>query len=211
MIPDEVNLTEWARRQGIHPQTAYNWFHAGTLPVPAVRVNKRTILVSPDAVLSGREVALGLYARVSSHDQRQDLDRQVARLTEWAATTGQPVVRVEAEIGSGMNGSRTKLRRLLADPKVTTVVVEHRDRLARMNVELVEAALSAHDRRLVVIDEGEIDDDLVRDMTEVLTSFCARLYGRPSARNRAEKALRCAERDVGPAALKSHPKKKMAP
>lgn len=206
-----MNLTEWARRQGIHPQTAYNWFHAGTLPVPAVRVNKRTILVSPDAVLSGREVALGLYARVSSHDQRQDLDRQVARLTEWAATTGQPVVRVEAEIGSGMNGSRTKLRRLLADPKVTTVVVEHRDRLARMNVELVEAALSAHSRRLVVIDEGEIDDDLVRDMTEVLTSFCARLYGRQSARNRAEKALRCAEHDVGPAALKSHPKQKMAP
>jgi len=84
---------------------------------------------------------------------------------------------------------------------VTTVVVEHRDRLARMNAELVEAALSAPSRRLVVIDTGEIDDDLVRDMTEVLTSFCARLYGRRSARNRAEKALRCAEHDLGPAAL----------
>jgi putative resolvase len=107
-----VNLTEWARRQGIHPQTAYNWFHAGTLPVPAVGVNQRTILVSPEAVLSAPEGALGLYARVSSHDQRADLDRQVARLTEWAATTGQPVVRVEAEVGSGMNGSRSKLRRL---------------------------------------------------------------------------------------------------
>ena len=69
-----------------------------------------------------------------------------------------------------------------------------------MNAELVEAALSAHGRRLVVIDTGEIDDDLVRDMTEVLTSFCARLYGRRSARNRAEKALRCAEHDLGPAA-----------
>ena len=90
-------------------------------------------------------------------------------------------------------------------------MVEHRDRLARMNAELVEAALSAHGRRLVVIDTGEIDDDLVRDMTEVLTSFCARLYGRRSARNRAEKALRCAEHDLGPAALMSHPKRKMAP
>ena len=196
-----VNLTEWARRQGIHPQTAYNWFHAGTLPVPAVRVNQRTILVSPDAVLATPKETLGLYARVSSHDQRGDLDRQVARLTEWAAKTGQPVVRVEAEVGSGMSGSRTKLRRLLADPTVTTVVVEHRDRLARVNAELVEAALSAQGRRLVVIDEGEVDDDLVRDMTEVLTSFCARLYGRRSARNRGEKALRCAERDVGPMAL----------
>jgi putative resolvase len=53
----------------------------------------------------------------------------------------------------------------------------------------------------VVIDDGEVDDDLVRDMTEVLTSFCARLYGKRSARNRAEKALRCAARDVGPMAL----------
>lgn len=214
-----MNLTEWARRQGIHPQTAYNWFHAGTLPVPAVRVNQRTILVSPDAVLATPKETLGLYARVSSHDQRGDLDRQVARLTEWAAETGQPVVRVEAEVGSGVKGARTKLRRLLADPKVSVVVVEHRDRLARVNAELVEAALSAHGRRLVVIDEGEVDDDLVRDMTEVLTSFCARLYGRRSARNRAEKALRCAERDVGPMALAqqakaagvSQPKRKLKP
>ncbi|ACU54350.1 site-specific integrase-resolvase-like protein [Acidimicrobium ferrooxidans DSM 10331] len=67
-----------------------------------------------------------------------------------------------------------------------------------MNVELVEAARSAHGRRLVVIDDGEVDDDLVRDMTEVLTSFCPRLYGRRSARSRAEKALRCATQDMGP-------------
>ncbi|SLH41854.1 resolvase [Mycobacteroides abscessus subsp. massiliense] len=90
---------------------------------------------------------------------------------------------------------------MLADPKVTTVVVEHRDRLGRMNTELVEAALSAHGRRLVVLDDGEVDDDLVRDMVEVLTSFCARLYGRRSARNRALKAVGCAQRDMGPAAV----------
>lgn len=61
-----------------------------------------------------------------------------------------------------------------------------------MNVELVEAALSATGRRLVVLDDGEVEDDLVRDMVEVLTSLCARLYGRRSARNRAEKALEAA-------------------
>ena len=194
-------MTQWARLQGVHPQTAYRWFHNGTLPVPAVRVNERTILVSPDTMTEKVSEGFGLYARVSSQDQRGDLDRQVARLSEWAAEAGHPVVRVEAEVGSGMNGARTKVRRLLSDPKVTTVVVEHRDRLGRMNTELVEAALSAHGRRLVVIDDGEVDDDLVRDMTEVLTSFCARLYGKGGARNRAEKALRCAARDVGPMAL----------
>lgn len=135
---------------------------------------------------------LGLYARVSSHDQKDDLERQVARLAKWAVSTGHRVVRVESEIASGMSGARWKAKRLLADPDVTTVVVEHRDRLGWMNVELVEAALSASGRRLVVLDDGEVEDDLVRDMVEVLTSFCARLYGRRGAKMRAGKALEAA-------------------
>ncbi|WP_127356766.1 IS607 family transposase [Actinacidiphila soli] len=191
-----MNLTEWARAQGIAPRTAYRWFREGTLPVPAERVGPRTILVNMDANTSlSATGGVGLYARVSSHDQKADLERQTARLAEWAAKAGHRVVRAESEIGSGMNGGRTKARRLLADPDVTTVVVEHKDRLGRMNVELVEAALSATGRRLVVLDDGEVEDDLVRDVVEVLTSFCARLYGRRSAKNRAHKALQAAAAD----------------
>jgi putative resolvase len=192
-----VNLTEWARVHAVHPQTAYRWFRQGALPVPAVRVGPRTILVNPQALSAARAGGVGLYARVSSQDQRGELERQVARLTGWAQRAGVPVVRVETEVGSGMNGARSKVCRLLADPEVTVVVVEHRDRLARVNAELVEAALSAHGRRLVVVDDGEVTDDLVGDMVAVLTSFCARLYGRRSARNRALKALRCARSNVG--------------
>jgi len=69
------------------------------------------------------------------------------------------------------------------------VVVEHRDRLACFGVEHLEAALSAQGRRIVVTDTGETEDDLVWDMIEVLTSMCARLYGRRGARNRAMRAL----------------------
>lgn len=198
-----MNLTEWARAQGIHVQTAYRWHRQGTLPVPVKKVG-RLILVSPDlaTAAAGKSGGAGLYARVSSHDQKADLDRQVARLSRWAAQAGLAVVRLEAEVGSGMNGTRPKARRLLADPQVAVVVVEHRDRLGRMNTELAEAALSAAGRRLVVLDKAEVSDDLVRDMVEVLTWFCARLYGRRSARNRALKALGCAQRDVGPQAVK---------
>ena len=189
-----MNLTEWARAQGIAPRTAYRWFREGTLPVPAERVGPRTILVNVEANTAPEVVGgIGLYARVSSHDQKADLERQVARLSLWVARAGHRVVRVESEIGSGMNGGRSKARRLLADPQVAAVVVEHKDRLGRMNVELIEAALSAHGRRLVVLDEGEVEDDLVRDVVEILTSFCARLYGRRSAKNRARKALEAAE------------------
>jgi putative resolvase len=186
--------------QGVHPQTAYRWFREGTLPVPAVRVNSRSVLVVPDAVTAAAgEGGFGLYARVSSHDQKADLDRQVARLAAWAARAGQPIAQIEAEVGSGVSGARSKVRRLLADPRVRAVVAGHRDRLGRVNTELVEAALSAHGRRLVVLDPAEVEDGLVWDVTEVLASFCVRLYGRRLARNRAEKALRCAARDVGPA------------
>ena len=198
-----MNLTEWAHAQGIHVQTAYRWYREGTLPVPVQKVGRLILVSAGTAAEAARKAeGAGLYARVSSQDQKPGLDGQVARMSSWAAEAGLPVVRVEAEVGSGVNGSRAKVRRLLADPAVTVVVVEHRDRLGRMNTELAEAALSAHNRRLVVLDDSEVTDDLVRDMVEVLTSFCARLYGRRSARNRALKAVGCAQQDIGPRAVK---------
>ena len=85
--------------------------------------------------------------------------------------------------------------KVLADPSVAIVAVEHRDRLMRFGAEYVESALAAQGRRLVVVDPGETRDDLVQDMIDVLTSMCARLYGRRSARNRAEKALKAASEE----------------
>lgn len=185
----------------MHPQTAYRWFRDGKLPVPAERLPTGTIIVASGAKAVGPATSATVYARVPSHDQRADLGRQVARLSEWATTKGMAVGEVVTEVGSGVDGHRPKLARLLADPRATTIIVEHRDRLSRFGAEHLEAALSAQGRRVLVVDEGEAADDLVRDMTEVLTSFCARLYGRRGARNRAEKALRCAAHDVGPKAL----------
>ncbi len=183
---DTMNLTEWAKTQGIHRRTAYRWHEAGTLRVEVTRVNARSLLiVQPTTTPTG----VGIYARVSSHDQKDDLARQVARMEQWARGEGLSVVKVCAEIGSGMNGQRPKIRRLLSDPAIGTIVIEHRDRLGRMNTELIESALAASNRRVVVIDDTEVEDDLVRDMTEVLTSFGARLYGRRGAQNRAKAAL----------------------
>lgn len=82
--------------------------------------------------------------------------------------------------------------RLLADPTVRVIVVEHRDRLARFGSEYIESALSASGRKVIVVDQSEMKDDLVQDMIAVLTSFCARLYGRRAAKNRAAKAVAAA-------------------
>ncbi len=192
-----MKLAAWARANGVHPQTAYRWFRRGTMPVPARRLPSGTILVQVPSSGGVPDQRAVLYARVSAHDQRADLDRQVARLSSWAAGQGVGVAEVVCEVGSGLNGRRPKLRRLLADPTVTMIVVEHRDRLARFGVEYLEAALSAQARRLLVVDPGEASDDLVRDMIEVLTGFCARLYGHRGARNRALRALTCARKPPG--------------
>jgi len=114
------------------------------------------------------------------------------RLRDFAAAKGYVVAKEVLEIGSGLNGHRRKLSGLLADPDVSVVIVEHRDRLARFGVEYVEAALAAHGRTVVVVNEGEQRLDLVQDFVDVVTSMCARIYGRRAAKNRARRAVAAA-------------------
>ena len=151
--------------------------------------NGRYYVVVP-AQNDGRLV---VYARVSSADQKEDLDRQVGRVVEWVTQQGLRPDDVVKEVGSGLNGNRLRLRRLVADHTVNTIVVEHRERLCRFGFQYVEAALVGRGARILVMEDGELEDDLVRDVTEVMTSLCARLYGRRSARRRAERALAAAK------------------
>jgi predicted site-specific integrase-resolvase len=182
-----VNLKEWAAREGISYTTARRWLAAGKLPVPARKVGG-LILVDQPGPAPGPGVT-AVYARVSSADQKADLDRQVARVAAWATAEGLTIGRVVTEVGPALNGERRKFLALLRDETVTVIAVEHRDRFARFGAEYVEAALAAQGRRLLVADPSEVDDDLVRDVTEILTSLCARLYGRQAAADRAARAI----------------------
>lgn len=189
----EVKLAEWARSVGVHPQTAYAWVRSDRMPVPYRRLPSGTIVVDVEEPASNNDPVV-LYARVATNDRRPDLDRQIARMTEWATHHGLTIGRVVTEVGSGIDAKRPKLARVLADPSAKVIVVEHRDRLARFGIEHLRAALAAGGRRIVVVDTDENPDDLVREMVEVLTSMCARLYGRRGARNRALRAVTAAKR-----------------
>lgn len=185
-----MKLSDWAREQGVHYQTSWKWARDGKMPVPVVKTpTGRYLVMVAERAQAGRVAG---YCRVSSADQRADLERQVGRVTTGALQRGLRLDDVVTEVGSGLNAHRTKFSRLLADASVTTIVVEHRDRAARFGVEHLQAALSAQGREIVVLDDSEVADDLVRDLTEILTSFCARLYGRRSAKHRAQAALRAA-------------------
>jgi predicted site-specific integrase-resolvase len=98
-------------------------------------------------------------------------------------------------VGSALNGHRRKFLAVLRDPTISRIVVEHRGRFCWFGSEYVEAVLGARGRELVVVDSAEVDDDLVWDMTEILTSMCARLCGKRAAQNRAKRALAAAASD----------------
>ncbi len=185
-----MKLSQWAKEQGLTYRGAWRKWKAGQLPVPAEQLPTGTILVK---AAKSPTNAVGLYARVSSSDQKKDWEAQLGRLVGYAQNHRLVVVQAVAEVGSGLNGHRHRLIQLLADPQVEAIVVEHRDRLMRFGAEYVEAALRATGRKLMVVEADEVKDDLVQDMIEVLTSFCARLYGRRSARNKAQKALHAIE------------------
>ena len=193
-----MRIREWAEREGFHPQTVWKWCREGTMPVPFERTATGAIIIhdpkyenATPTTTAGRTVC---YARVSSTDQKNDLQRQGDRLKAFAFNMGVDAPEVVTEVGSGVNDKHRKLNKLLADPTVTTIIVEHRDRLARMNIGLVESALEASGRRLIVVDDTERDDDLLQDMTEVLTLFCARLYGHKSAKRRVQQAVEALSR-----------------
>ncbi len=116
-----MNLRGWALFQGIHPQTACKWYRAGTSPVPARKVGQLILvgyLESPPSVSNSAVT----YARVSSADQKSNLDRQVARVLTSATEHGYSIDCVVTEVGSAFGGHRRKFLSLLNDPQVTTIL-----------------------------------------------------------------------------------------
>jgi len=185
-----MKLADWARQEGIAYRTAHRWFKAGTLPVESIQLPTGTILVKVEPKKTNN---IAIYARVSSSGQKQDLERQLGRLISYASKNNLTVVKSVSEIGSGLNGKRKKLLKLLRNKDIDGILVEHKDRLARFGVEYFDALLAASGRRLIVTNEEELKDDLVQDMVDLLTSMCARLYGRRSAKNKAKRAMKAIE------------------
>lgn len=192
-----MKLSHWAKKNNISYRTAHGWFLSGKLPAEAFRTPSGSIYVKEghaDLIPSQKKAVI--YARVSSHDQKDDLTRQVSRLESFSASQGFVISDKVTEIDSGLNGNRLKLMKLLGDREITTIIVEHRDRLARFGFEYIQMALEAAGRSIIVINETEDEMDIVQDFIDVVTSMCARIYGKRGAKNRAERAVKEASGDI---------------
>jgi excisionase family DNA binding protein len=188
-----LSIEQAADLMGVSTSTMRRWEKEGKL-IPDERTagNQRRYLLSSikpqmkhGAVVERRTIA---YARVSSHDQKADLERQKQVLELYCSSQGW-MFEVISDLGSGMNYHKKGLKQLLQailDDGVGRLVLTHKDRLLRFGAELVFAICEAKEVEVVIINKGEdasFEEDLAKDVLEIITVFSARLYGSRSRKN----------------------------
>ncbi len=185
-----MKLKDYARQQGVSYRTAWRWWKAGKLP--GHQMDTGTILIETPPttpIISSQRVAI--YARVSSAEHTSNLDSQAERLAAYCTARGYHVAKVVTEVGSGVNDARPKLLALLADHSIGVIVVEHQNRLTRFGFRYLETLLHTQDRRIEVVNQAENGtEDLLADLTAIVYSFCARLYGQRLAKRKTEAIVR---------------------
>ena len=185
-----MRLSAYAKQMGVSYKTAFRWWKAGKLD--AYQLDTGTVIVR-EPLASEVPTNVALYARVSSADQKEDLERQMQRLKDYAASRGYQVTKIVSELASGLNESRPKFLKLLTDASIGVIVVEHRDRATRFGLTYIEQLMQMQGRRLEVIFPSDTDNDLVDDFIAVITSMASRIYGRRTSKRRAEKIKQCVE------------------
>jgi predicted site-specific integrase-resolvase len=183
-----MKLSQYAKQQGISYRTALRWFRSGA--IAGYQAPSGTIIVQQEKPVSPVAQKVVLYARVSSTEHRANLDRQAERLMAYACARGYQVSQVVKEIGSGVNDTRPKFLALLADSTISRILVEHKDRATRFGFRSIETLLKTAGREIEVVNTAENDtEDLIADLTSIIYSFCARLYGQRSAKRKPEKIV----------------------
>jgi predicted site-specific integrase-resolvase len=186
-----MKLSDYAKQMGVRYETAWRWFRDGK--IQGRRVGPRTIIITEGQEAPAAHVPrqVAIYTRVSSAENRSSLDSQAERLTAYCTARGYPVAKVVKEVGSGINDSRPKLLALLADQSLGLIVVEHKDRLTRFGFRYLDTLLTTQGRAIEVVNQAENGtEDLLADLTAIVYSFCARLYGQRRAKRKTEAIVR---------------------
>lgn len=185
---------EVAKRLGLHPLTVRRWVKEGKIAAIPIGREARIPITEVERLLGEQRAGLiVLYGRASGHDHKEELQRQVQQLEQWAllARTGQKTL-ILTDIGSGLNTERKNLHRLLAlvqDYQVAEVVVTFSDRLTRFGLTYLQALFSGYGVTLTVLHPDEDttpEEELTQDLLALIASFAGRLYG---LRSRRQKAL----------------------
>ena len=180
-----MKLSEYARKMGVRYETAWRWFKQGHLQ--GQQLPSGTIVIFPpeERLETHQPMSVAVYARVSAAEHRPDLERQADRLIAYCSAKGYQLAQVIKEVGSGINDRRPRFLRLLADPSIGVIVVEHKDRATRFGFRYLETLLEQQGRRIEVVNLAEDGrEDLVSDLVAIVYALSARLYGQRRAKRK---------------------------
>ena len=188
----KVNIGTAAKHFGVSKETLRRWEKSNKIIVERTPKGHRRFDLSKVSSARSQKFdsmkhTLG-YARVSSHDQKEDLVRQSQVLENFCATNG-CTYEIVQDLGSGLNFQKRGLKKLIQNicsEKIDRLVLTHKDRLLRFGSELVFSLCEEFGIEVVIMNKSEetrFEDDLVQDVLEIITVFSARLYGARSRKN----------------------------
>jgi predicted site-specific integrase-resolvase len=181
-----MKLSKWAKENGISYITAYRWAKSGKIPGCKI-MDSGTILVKDTDDSINIKNNIFIYARVSSNKRRNELDYQVNRIMKFANSNGFNVDKVFKEVASGMNDNRTQFWKMM-DSNPSVIIIENKDRLTRFGFNYIERLSEKLNTKIIVMNENQTDEqDLMKDLVSIVTSFCCRLYGLRRGYNNAKK------------------------
>lgn len=185
-----MKLSEYAKRHSISYRTAHRHWKQGF--IKGVQLASGTIVVEEESspVVRTKQRAV-LYARVSSSENKANVETQLERLRGYASAKGYTIVREVKEIGSGLNDKRPLLEKILLWDAWDIVLVEHKDRLARFGVNYLGVLLQKQGKNIEIINNvQDSKDDLMQDFVAIITSFTARLYGLRRSQRKTEAIIK---------------------
>lgn len=184
-----VKLSKYAEMTGVSVRTLWRRINDGSLSV--VRSSTGRVFVEINDDVAPYKLNVCIYARVSSSENKDNLERQKERLISYCNAKGYKVSKIVTEIGSGLNDERKKLEKILLNRSINLIVVEHKDRLARFGLNYIQKLLELDNRKIEILNPQMNDeDDLMQDFVSIITSFVARLYGRRRSKRRTEQLIK---------------------
>jgi len=194
---------EVAKKLGVSKMTVLRWIKSGKLEAHRIGKEYRVPESEIKRILEGKiPDKVIIYARVSSRDQKEDLERQVEYLKNYCSSKGYQVAKIITDISSGLNENRKGLKqlfKLIESGEVTKVIITYRDRLTRFGFKYLEQYFNSHGVEIEVIfddEEKTPEKELVEDLLAIVTSFAGKLYGaRSHKKKRLVEAVKNALRD----------------
>jgi predicted site-specific integrase-resolvase len=185
----KYKISQYAKLEKVQYRTIWNRIKAGKLNTEKTNTGRLLVVIDENKL---QRVAV--YCRVSSSENKDNLERQKERVLNYCAAKGYQIEKVVCEIGSGLNDERRKLESLLMDQSITKIVVEHSDRFSRFGMNYITKLLKLQDRDIEVINKQSNDrDDLMQDFVSIITSFTARLYGQRRTKRKTEQLIKSLE------------------